>query len=108
MSRKLIDEAKAKIVDEAVEKLEAQVAKTSLPADSDDISIDSLMMKGLNAINKLMVIIHTDISTMMPSRETIMNLKDCMTMLHELKKKEQDLLDNMSDEDLENLAKKDK
>ena len=39
------------------------------------------------------------------SRETVQNLKDIMTLLLELKKKEKEFLDDMTDDELERLAK---
>ena len=71
-----------------------------------DISIDNLMHRGLRAIYGLMKAIENDINTGAPSRETVQNLKDALTMLKDLKKDEKDLLDSMTDEQLEKLSKK--
>lgn len=73
---------------------------------STDVSIDDLLGKGLAALDRLMKVIMMDISTGAPERDTVMNLKDVMAMLHELKKKEKELLENLSDEELESLIKK--
>lgn len=78
--------------------------KSLIPAD---LSIDDLMKSGLENIWGIMRAIKVDVGTGLPSRETVQNLKDVMTMLHELKKKEKELLDNLSDEELEELLKKD-
>lgn len=67
-------------------------------------SIDTLLGKGLYSLDLLMKNILEQISSHTYDRETIMNLKDAMSMLHELKKREQDLVDNLSDDDLEALA----
>lgn len=73
----------------------------------DNISIDALLATGLNAIYRTMRFLMGEIaSSAGPTRETIMNLKDVMTMLHDLKKKEQDLLDDISDEELEKMSRK--
>lgn len=69
-----------------------------------DISIDSLLQDGLKSIHMLMRVIRDDIRSGAPERNTVMNLKDAMAMLHELKEKEQDLLDKLSDEDLAKIA----
>jgi hypothetical protein len=76
-----------------------------LPSDViTDISIDSLLNRGLRAIYGLMRAIETDIGTGAPSRETVQNLKDALGMLKDLKKDEKDLLDELSDEQLEKMA----
>ncbi len=82
-----------------------QVAPTPAP-EPTDVSIDDLMRAGLQAIRGTMKAIMTDVNTGMPSRETVMNLKDIMGMLKELKKEERELLDNLTDEQLEGLLKK--
>lgn len=74
------------------------------PEQEPDLDIDSLMKRGLAAIARLMRVITTDISTGCPSRETVQNLKDAMSMLKDLKERETELLESMSDEELEKLA----
>ena len=69
-----------------------------------NLTIDELLQIGLNQIERLMICVGKDISTGVPSRESVMNLKDCMSMLHELKKKEQELLDALSDDELKTLT----
>lgn len=87
-------------------KLQTPPVKTEDPIP-ESISIDALLSTGLNAIYRTMRYLMGEISSPGgPSRETIMNLKDIMSMLHDLKKKEQDLMDDFSDEDLEKLSKK--
>lgn len=71
-----------------------------------DTSIDDLLKAGLQAIRGAMKAVMSDVNTGLPSRETIQNLKDLMSMLKELKKEEKDLLDNMTDEQLEKLARR--
>lgn len=80
--------------------------EAAVPIVVGDISIDDLMKKGLLAIQRVMQACLIDASTGVPSRESVMNLKDIMAMLHELKKKEQELMDEMSEEELEALATK--
>lgn len=65
-----------------------------------DLSIDQLLNKGLLAIQRVVEAALKDASTGCPQREHVMNLKDCMGMLHELKKKEQELLDEMDEDEL--------
>lgn len=69
-----------------------------------DVSIDQLMSNGLLAIQRIITCVLKETSLGEPSRESVMNLKDCMTMLHELKKKEAELLENMTDDELERLV----
>lgn len=71
---------------------------------STDIPIDELMRKGLSCIDKTLKHLMQEAAEGQLCRESIMNLKDCMSMLHELKKREADLLDEMSDAELEKLA----
>lgn len=70
-----------------------------------DVSIDDLFKKGLLAIHRLMSLINQEILIGMPERDTVANLKDCMAMLEALKKREQDLIEKMSDEELEEYTK---
>lgn len=74
--------------------------------ESTDISIDDLLKSGLQIIRKALKAVSEDVNTGMPSRETIMNLKDLMSMLKDLKKEEKDLLETLSDEQLETMLKK--
>ena len=73
-----------------------------------DVSIDFLLKKGLSTIEKIIsaALVESD-SPVGASRETVMNLKDCMSMLHELKKKEDELLESLEDADLEAMIKND-
>lgn len=71
-----------------------------------DLSIDNLLHNGLIAIAAIMRDIRAEITLKGPSRNTVANLKDVMTMLRELKKDEKEILDEISDEDLEKLLKK--
>lgn len=71
-----------------------------------DISIDELLKRALRSIYGLMAVIETDISLGIPSRNTVMNLRDANMMLWEYKKKEKEFLDSATDEQLEKLLKK--
>lgn len=77
-------------------------AAESSPAD---INIDSLMGKGLLALDRLMKVILTDISTGIPERDTVMNLKDVMGMLHILKAKEEADLALLPTDQLKKMSK---
>ncbi len=68
-----------------------------------DLSIDGLLKKGLLGIDRSLKYILEEITAGKVDRETTGVLKDCMTMLHELKKKEKEILDSLSDEELEKL-----
>lgn len=80
------------------------------PAEIDpiqhDISIDDLMTRAIQDIYGILRAIRLDIGTGAPSRETVQNLKDCLTMLSDLKKREKELLDSMSDEELKKFLNK--
>lgn len=98
-----VDKAKAAIIEELTKPEEKPVL--SAPS-TDDLSIDSLLQEGLKSIYMLMRVIRDDIRTGNPERNTVMNLKDAMAMLHELREKEQDLLESLSDEELEKATQK--
>ncbi len=79
----------------------------SRPAPKDPIlnhsSIDDLVNVGLQNIRKAMAAITKELNLPVIERNTIMNLKDLMSMLRELKKDEKDLLDGLTDEQLERI-----
>lgn len=95
----MIDKGKEQFINKLLEP-PAPKPDTAPP----DPNIDSMMKRGLESIDRLMRVIYKDISTGAPSRETVMNLKDCMIMLKDLKEREADLLEEMSDEELKKLA----
>ncbi len=68
---------------------------------STDVSIDSMLLKGLTIIDRMMRIIMMDVSSGSPSRESVMNLKDCMNLLQTMKQNESEILDIMTTEQLE-------
>lgn len=100
--RKLIDPALKKALLEGPEIIPEAVQEAS-----SDLSIDSMMQRGLAAIDRLMRCITMDISTGAPSRETVMNLKDCLSMLKDLKEREEGILESMSEEDLRRVGEVD-
>lgn len=69
--------------------------------EAKDLDIDKLMQEGLELIHGVLRCVRTGVKGGAPSRNDVMNLKDAMAMLHALKEKEQDILDEMSDEELE-------
>ncbi len=72
--------------------------------DPETTDIDSLLHCGLRNISRLMNIVSKEASMGILQRETVQNLKDLMFMLSDLKKKESDLLDSLSDEELERIS----
>lgn len=73
-----------------------------------DVSVDKALRDGLVAIRRIMDKILQSTAYGTPDRETVATLKDCMTMLHEIRKKEKELFDGMSTEQIENSLKKSK
>jgi hypothetical protein len=71
-----------------------------------EVTIDDLIIKGKSAIEALMRLIASEIRTGVVERDTVMNLKDCMAMLFELKKKEKEFFANATDEELEKYLNK--
>lgn len=80
-------------------KVEKALEKKPVP--EPDASIDDMLKQGMTLIQRSLKTLGALITAGEVDRETIGCLKDCMTMLHELKKKEQELLNSMSDEELE-------
>jgi hypothetical protein len=60
-----------------------------------------MLLKGLTIIDRMMRIIMMDVSSGSPSRESVMNLKDCMNLLQTMKQNESEILDIMTTEQLE-------
>lgn len=98
-----IDKAKEALINGLETSKSPEPIKVSLDHVTD-LSIDELLLKGLTIIDRTLRVVQTEVSTGIPSRESIMNLKDCMSMLHELKKQEKDLMEKLSDEDLKNYV----
>lgn len=71
-----------------------------------DLSIDGLLKQGLEAIHGVMKVCRQAAMSGIHTREDVQNLKDCMVMLSELKKKEDEILDDMDDEELAKIASK--
>lgn len=80
--------------------------KVPTPKRTDTDDIDELMKRGLLNISRMMAKITEQSNDGDFDRETVQNLKDLMNMLSDLKKREQDLLDNMTDEQLHKLNEK--
>lgn len=85
------------------------IQKEWIPPPDAPPSIDLLMAKGLTALERTLnsVLLATN-DGRPPERDDILNLRDCMSMLHDLKAKEQELLESLSDEELERIAKNSK
>lgn len=80
--------------------------KIAPPLDTE-LSIDELLKQGLKQVHMLLQVLQAQISSGSPSRDTVMNLKDCMAMLHSLKEKETELLENLSLDDLKSKVQRD-
>lgn len=94
------------VTTKTVQVLDAKGALVDAPLSSEsssDISIDKLLDNGLLALQKSMNFILHSITAQGPTRESIQNLKDVMVMLHELKEKENELLKDLSEEELKKL-----
>ncbi len=84
---------------------ETLVPSLSIAQPSIDVSIDDLLKKGLLGIERAIKHLLESITAGNVDREVIGCLKDCMTMLHELKRKEKEILDSLTDEQLDKLLK---
>ncbi len=72
----------------------------------DTLDIDTLLQRGLTSISRMMTVIVDQSTSGTFDRETVQNLKDIMGILEHLKKREAELLDDLTDEELESLSKK--
>ncbi len=72
----------------------------------DTLDIDTLLQRGLTSISRMMTVIVDQSTSGTFDRETVQNLKDIMGILEHLKKRESELLDDLTDEELESLSKK--
>lgn len=110
MTRKLINNTSVSVKDDNglyVKSVEPRVSNEDLNVSPDEVSIDTLLKDGLLAIHIIIkkVVVESK-KEGIPEREYVQTLKDCMTMLHELKKKEQELLETITVEELEKLLAK--
>lgn len=87
-----------------------KISVSLVPPEEDeaamDISIDALKQRGLVTIDRIMKAALVEASTGSPSRESVQNLKDCLTMLQALEKDEKDTLSKLSDDSLKAIAGK--
>lgn len=81
------------------------VEVTSAPVPDPELSIDELLRRGLLTIDRVMKITLMNVSGSGPTRNDVANLKDCMSILQDLKKNEKEILDKMTDEELEAASK---
>lgn len=112
MSRKLIttalpspslkDENGAYLPLPAVTPLTAREEASGI---EQDLSIDSLLHRSLVTVDRMLKAITIQASEGTWDRESVQNLKDLTSMLLEFKKKEAEILEQMSDETIEKLIK---
>ena len=82
----------------------ASQAKALDEEPSPVISIDDTIKEGLTTVRRIVVKIRENTARgVIPDREVVMTLKDCMSMLWEARKKEQELLEDMSEAELQKM-----
>jgi hypothetical protein len=95
------------IKDSKGQYVKVEVPKPEPVPSRTDVSIDSLLNKGLLAIERTMRhIVERSVHGVL-ERSDVQNLKDLMVLLQELKEKEDDILNKMTDEELEKIANAD-
>jgi len=72
---------------------------------SSDINLDHLIGRGLVTLERLMKSVSQKVTSETYDRDTVLNLKDVMAMLYTIKDRESELLEDLSDEQLEKLSK---
>lgn len=80
------------------------IAPTPPIASTNAKSIDDLLVIGKAGVERLLGLIVSNITAGSCDRETAQVLKDCLSILHDLKAREDELFDTMSEEDLERAA----
>jgi len=73
------------------------------PTDAQ-LSIDGLLRKALVSIHRMIGILDQEIKDRKHDRNTIQNLKDCVSMLNDLKDKENDILESLTNEALTKIV----
>lgn len=87
--------------------LDSQVPESpKIPGVDKSKGIDDLLIEGLYQIQRILFIVKQQIDMGKAERDTVQNLKDVMALLFELKKREKELLDEMSPEDLGKFLRK--
>lgn len=101
------DKIKSEAIEEILAKEEKPMGKTLEIAP--DASVDSYIQQCYVTVQYLLARVKKDIQSGNYDRDTVLSLRDCLSMLFDLKKREEELLENMSAEDLEKLiqARKD-
>lgn len=97
-----IDPAKQKAVDEISK---AQDKKSGPRLIVGDISLDGLRFRGIRAIAHIMMDIEGQAQLKTYDRDSIMNLRDIMSIIKDLTKEEKEYLDTLSTEELERISK---
>lgn len=97
------DSKKVSVVEEILAAEEERL--TGLPAFEIDphASVDTNIQHAYVAVQYLLARIKKDVQSGNYNRETVTSLKDCLGMLFDLKKREDELLENLSKEELEKI-----
>ncbi len=103
MTRIKIDPAKAKLVAAVV-----QGSESPLPTQSPDISVpgslDDMLRRQLTALGRVTAQLTKRATTETMTKDEIQSLATCIKVTMELKAKENELLDGLSDEELAKAA----
>lgn len=101
-SKKLfLPSAKSALVDGA---LEGTALGPPQEPNVYELSIDEMLKTSLKQIHRLLEGIKGEIGTSKFNRNTVMNLRDCVAMLQDLREKEVEVLKSLSSEDLEKIV----
>jgi hypothetical protein len=100
-----VDPAKAAIVEKAVDASEPPPPLRAPTPDDSQLNIDAGLKNGLRAVLLIVDTCLKEARTGLPERDTVQSLKDAMSILHELRKKEAEILEELSDEELNSLVK---
>lgn len=77
-----------------------------IPGVDKSKGVDDLLLEGLYQIQRILSLVKKEIDMGVAERDTVQNLKDVMALLFELKKREKELLDDMSPEELDSFLRK--
>lgn len=82
-----------------------RIIKPKVEDESININIDNTLKDCLVVVRRIVdKLLEETAITGLPSRECVQSTKDCLTMLIEIKKKEKELLDDISEDELRKIV----
>jgi hypothetical protein len=106
MSKKLVNGSMINVKDDSGAYLPSYMVGTASQAAPKDVSIDSILERQLQALDECTTQLLGKAKSGFLTKDEIASLATCLKITIELKERENDLLKNLSDEDLKKLIDK--